>query len=266
MKKLIKKIFEIDKKMLKISNKINNTFFGKVLLKIVSETFLAILIAAAIYTSQALYEDASRLTKDNLCYENLTIGLSEDYINSLFGIPKFTLYDGSIKNNFYQMKDSILRVCLDSEDTTIAYFITVTKSGRAISLSPYYQDKNIKLGEVTFADINILPIKIDANVAASGDEYNYYAEWFYIGNPGSYNTYIYSINSNGICNDYDIKLTGEAYFNYYLKNGKVELENIQQHRYQAKPNTFGVIALGYKDKIDVIPFNDRWKDVCRILR
>lgn len=266
MKKLITRIFEIDKKMLKTSNKINNTFLGKVLLKIISETFLAILIAVAIYASRTLYEDASRLTKDNLHYENLTIGLSEEYVNSLFGIPKSTLYDGSIKNNFYKMKDSILRVCFDSKDTSIAYFITVTKSNRTISISLYYQDINIKLGKSTFDDIDMLPIKIDANVAGSGDEYNYYAEWFYMGNPGGYNTYIYSINSYGISNELDTKLTGDAYFNYYLENGKVELENIKQYRYEAKPNTFGVIAFGYEDLIDVVPYNDRWKDVCRTLR
>lgn len=266
MKKLINKTLELDNKMLKISNRINNTFLGKLMLKIISEIFLAILVAVAIYVSQTLYEDASRLTKDNLYYENLTIGLSEEYVNSLFGIPKSTLYDGSIKNNFYQMKDSILRVCFDSEYTTIAYFITVTKSNRTINLSPYYQDTNIELGKSTFDDINMQPIKIDANVAGSGDDYNYYAEWFYMGNPGSYNTYIYSINSYGISNELDIKLVGEAYFNFFLKNGEVKLENIQQYRYEAKPNTFGVIALGYQDKIDVIPYNERWKDVSRMLR
>lgn len=265
MKKIITKISNIDKKMLNISTKINNTFLGKIIIKITSETLLAILIAVAIYASQILYEDASRLTKENSYYENLTIGLSEEYVNYLFGVPKFNLYDGSIKNNFYQMKDSILRVCFDSTNTSIAYFITVTNSDRTISLSSYYQDINIKLGESTFDNIGMEPIKIDVNVAGSGDAYNYYSEWFYIGSPGNYNTYVYSLNSYGIFNEVDINLIIEAN-HYFLESNQVELENIQQYRYEAKPNTFGVIALGYEDLIDVIPSNEIWKDVYSTLR
>ena len=121
----------------------------------------------------ALQEHTSRIDNDNQNFNSLSIGLNEDYVNSLFGIPIMTFpeysmvlnddyfyvnLDFPLRNNFYILEDSVLRVVFDNRNAVVAYFITITEMGRVIPLSVPFKADRIYLGECTFYSISLIVV------------------------------------------------------------------------------------------------------------
>lgn len=250
--------------------RVNKYFLGKFCFKLVSQAFLAIFIAIAISFSTFMYNHITRIKTENDNYNNINIGENEIYINSLFGTPKvseFTI-DTKLKNNFYVLKDSVLRAVFDNEKL-VAYFITITDNKRKILLKAHYQD-NYVLGNVYYGNLTYTIDHALVRVTASGKE-TFYCEWYFLGGPGNYNYYTYSImNYGSFKGKNEAQLINQAHKQSIKNDDYSELlsaksiKNILKYRENACPNTFGIVDECYADKISIM-MDENWDNVLGIL-
>ena len=130
----------------------------------------------------------------------LNAGVHIDNFKNIFGTPLFV--NGTlIKEYIFVNNYFYLQAITDSSGTILAYSITIREKNfnPQIDLGPYTSNnisKKIILGETTYlglADFSD-PNEIFSYVGA----HNYhYTEGYYFGNPGKYQTFIFSTNESG---------------------------------------------------------------------
>lgn len=237
---------------------------SKFLKWIVPQIVSALLIAAAIWGSSYLIQNLNKIHEEDKIINDISLGVSNEYLNYTIGVPKIEFVDKYGYNNcFYKLDTVTVRGILDN-NVLVSYFITITDNKRKISISeivPLCNDE--KLGKVKFSQIQIgeninYPDYVDGNVSANL-VYEYYYETYYYGNSGQYNYYCYAILPYG----YIHKDSGNLLFNfseYYLKNDEKErdITLFKDERMLARPNTIGVINKDYIEEINPVFPNDDW--------
>lgn len=239
--------------------------------KIIGEVFLAIVIGVAIYLSNQMYDTATRIRIEDEKLENLAVGISQDYMNSLFSIPQVD-YISELNGNHvstYILEDSVILATFDN-NLLVSFFIAVTDKDRIIDLASYCNQDGIFLGKSTFYDTSKNP-EAEVNIPASGT-YLYYCETSSYGRPGNFNSFVYAYTTYGAdVSDYTSELissAGSYLLDMYVgpdadkSTLKTEYEEIRK---KAKPNTFGIIMSGYEDEISVIPIDEEWINILGII-
>ncbi|MDL2287877.1 hypothetical protein LJC32_00660 [Oscillospiraceae bacterium OttesenSCG-928-F05] len=260
-------LIKADKWAMKSLKQFKATFLGLITTKLLSEVFLAILVAMAVYVAQSWYGSNQVLKIENENYNNISVGVYTEYVNSLFGIPKVNFIDETTgsRNSFYVMDGSVLRTVCDESGTVVAYFITITNKGRTVRLDGHDPLNDFVLGK---NDFSVLPnpLGAEANISNGLSAYSYYCEKQYFGSLGGYCDYFYGIVDYGYFNTEKTGNLVSAAFHSFLENDTLELDQIYEHRVGAVPNTFGVVSMGYDKDISIIPFSDGWVDVYRMLK
>ncbi|MHB8128953.1 MAG: ETEC_3214 domain-containing protein [Mobilitalea sp.] len=257
----------------KISIKIKNLrkyILIRFITKFFSEVLLAIIISVAIYMSNTFYDEASRLKIENEKLRSLAVGISQNYMNSLFSIPQvdYTSIDG-YHVSAYILNDYVILATFD-KDLLVSFFLAIVDNERKIDLSTYYGQENIVLGKSTFYDTSNKP-NAEVNIPASGT-YMYYRETSSYGRPGDFNSYVYAFTPYGT----DVGTDASNIINAsreYLDDtiGEANNDNLiykdeyDNARKMVRPNTFGIIMSGYEEKISIIPYDDEWINILGVI-
>lgn len=242
----------------KLYEKLSTKFVGKVLIKVMSEIILAVLVSVFLFWGTSIYESNKILKTENDKLSQIYVSVSNEYINSLFGEPYITVEeDDALISNFYILSAGILRTV--SENNVVkAYFITSQNENRNIPVTSC-NNKKYKIGKCNYSDIDFSNPDIKANLNGNG-RYCFYSEVQGTGRYAMYNYYLFATIPYGFVDNESSQLCNE----YSLSNSVSE-KDIAALRKKATPNTFGVIADGYENKIDIIPFVSEWENIYYML-
>lgn len=259
MKNVFKRIFDC---IGSVCNKTMCAILGEMTLKeairkLVGEIILALLIASAVYGATALYDivNSNRIENDQL--NQLYVSVSNEYVESLFGKPYIQVDEAEeLKSSFYVLNGVVLRTVSDN-DSVVAFFITAVEKSRKVPVDSYEDQKRI-IGKMKYSDVAFTnPVNV-ANTAMSG-RYTYYSELQETGRYGMFNSYIYGTAPYGFVDSETIE---------FIRVSTIENESsqkIQSLKEKAYPNTFGVIASGYEEKISIIPLCEDWDSIYYML-
>lgn len=241
-----KKIKQADAKASLIYEKLSKLLAFRIITKLAGEIVLACFVAFAVYVATGIYNDMRVVSQENKKIDNVYISVSDDYVESLFGIPIVSEEDSNhLINKFYLLDDAVLRT-VSKDDSVIAFFVTSKKRSRKIPVSSY-NNKTVKIGSITYAKNCEYNEKLHTDYFISGQgRINYYCEFFYTGRSRMYNIYIMGTVAYGF-NDQNAK-------DLLLDTRDNPIEsNIITLRKKARPNTYGVIANGYENMVSIIP-------------
>jgi len=257
-----------------ISKKYNA--FRKPLKWFVSEFILGLTIVLGVFISNVLYDNYQKNKHENFALKNISLSMSVEYTNYLFGMPKFSVYDNEklFLHNFYEINGCLVRVSF-LNNKAIAYFFIIIDNRRTIDLNNHYQQEFI-LGKDSYANVmvnkvselgNIVPYKIEYEYSMNPRD-NYYSEWYPQGRWANYNTIVYGTVPMGNSNKFDIMIIRDIQF---IKNDYKDLDMLstisklnEQKRLSALPNVFGVISFDYEDAFDFISPNNDWMHIYQI--
>lgn len=255
---MIKSFIKIDKSFSELHKKVSQSFFGKISLKLLSEVFLALVIALAVYLGTVAYENSKIESIENENLNKLYISVSNDYVESLFGEPYIKIRESdSLQSQFYLLKDAVLRTVTD-KDIVVAFFITSKNENRSIPILTFYSQKQT-IGKTNFYKIELSNPTIEANLNNNG-RYCYYGEIQGTGRYAMYNYYLFATVSYGFIDDASARLCEKHSTDNFISE-----EEKDSLRKKAKPNTYGVIADGYEETISLIPFVDEWENIYYLL-
>lgn len=223
---------------------------GKILKKyfpnIITGIIVAIFVPLISFFLESIDEEKS------LYYDlhNIGLGMSEQYMEECFGVPKYIYYDNEndIVENIYYTENEVIRaffVDLKLE----GYFITMlNKNPFGLKLPKIYRKytNDKKIGDISYYEIIEKPIRIYGNQGVGYSHYAYLEENYFAGN-GRYNRFYFGFFDYGygtknvdktdkVKEEYDgVKM--EGYEVYYVDRKK------------SYPNTYGICSPRYFDKI-----------------
>jgi hypothetical protein len=226
---------------------------SKKLLVVLCSVIVMGLIAVAIYLGASKQDSAG--IDDKL--QEIYISTSHNYVNSLFGEPKISVKESdSLRSNFYLLDDAVLRTVTE-DDSVVAFFITSKTEENKISVTSINSEEVI--GEASFLATEFPNPEIKADFSGNG-RYNYYAEIQGTGRYAMYNYYVFATLPYGFLDDEGAELCRQ-----FSQEEPDAIESVESLRDKATPNTFGVIADGYEEKITMIPEVNNWADIYYLL-
>lgn len=259
--------------------RLNKYISFRIIIKLFWEIVLACLVALAVYAATALYNDISAISKENNNLNNIYISVSNEYVESLFGIPVVSEEDENhFENNYYLLDNAVLRT-VSKDNSVVAYFITSKKTSRKI-LSYYKFNETVILGKTTYANIRVNNYTPKTDSSFCGDpSVNYYAELFPTGRERMYNTYVFGTVAYGFNDQNTIELLEASYFKSKSEDSdnsdlavdvNIDENDLIKLREKARPNTYGVIANGYEEMISIIPQGElssgNWSDIYYLIK
>lgn len=240
-------------------SKWQKSFFGKIVLKLISEIVLACLIAAAVYFATNAYNTVTAVSDDNRKINQVYISMSEEYAGLLFGTPYISFVDeNNLENNFYILNKSIVRTIVD-KNNIVAFFVTSTDIKTKLPVNSISNEEKV-IGEVVYSDINFFNPQVEANINTNG-RYVYYSEIQGTGRYAMYNYYIFGFLPYGFIDDSTPELINLVAY----EDQNIDPCQLYEIKKKAKPNTFGVVSNGYEDIISILPFCDDWENIYYLL-
>ena len=198
----------------------------------------------------------------------LSAGVNLIYFTDILGNPTFiNNKEGDISENVFINNDFYVQAYVDNNKSVLAYSITTRREGfnPEIKLGPYSSNKEAKtimLGKTKFFEIGN-PEKITSYIGAHDF---YYSEEYYFGNPGNYQSYIFSLNEAGYLG-IEYENDKNFYAPPYTNNNTITNEEIRWFRNNAIINTYTITApfIGLNNTLDGLEFGPGYNQV-RILK
>lgn len=251
--KIMKCLLGIDSKLQKSISPYTNTILAKLLVWLLSEIVLAIVVGYFVNLFNVYQtkknQDAIEIKKINRIY----VQVSDDYVESLFGTPVISIRgEGQMVESFYTLDTCVLRTVSDN-NTVVAYFVTITSEECFVPLI-LYDDDVYNLGMITYDQFPMVynhSVVIEANAESDG-RFCYYGEKHGTGRWAMYNFYVLGNVAYGYLDIDSINLINSA----GGFSGLAGFVDPEEQRKQTKPNTYGVIAYGYQDRIGVMSDNN----------
>ena len=257
--KLLIKLKKADEHANKIYSTCQKSFLGKIALKLISEITLACLIAAAVYLATNAYHTATAVSDDTKKINQVYISMSEEYADSLFGTPYISFVDeNNLENNFYILNRSILRTVVD-QNNIVAFFITSTDIKAKIPVTSISDEIKV-IGKAVYSDIDFPNPQIEGNINNNG-RYVYYSETQGTGRYAMYNNYIFGFLPYGFCDNSTPALINLVAF----EDETYDVEQLNEIKKKAKPNTFGVVDPDYQELISILPLCEEWENMYYLL-
>lgn len=195
-----------------------------------------------------------------IAYEKISkinTGIHINYLKPIIEEPiKTRGLSGELKGySEYLYADNFffLQIIINEEGAIVAYAVTLIEDYFKPELPKIFSSSNkiLKLGDITFSDINN-PVAI---IAGFNGMAPFYEEQYYFGNPGFYKMYFLNWSPSGIQEelsdrDYDILYKLAENKNKYKKAFTLNSDIFREefigeedsiYRYYVKPNTYGVI-------------------------
>ncbi len=244
-----------------------------IIMSIIIATTSGIVVAFRSYKINEKVEEqkVEETIKKNL--NNINLGMSNNYINELFGSPivkdesYYKTDEGEqdvLITSCYKLGECVL-LCLYHKESIVAFVIVV--NDKNIYQTPNTRfSKSFNLLDFTYADFYKEfedAEYISGNLPANNDDFAYYFEIYYGANSARYNSFIignykdynglnkideFTNKSNELIRcgqNYRSKTNGNDIINY----------NYEQHyelRKQVYPNMFGIVSPSYIEKFAVV--------------
>lgn len=239
--------------MLKIKIHITDSMLKKIktvcnwLLK---EVVAGVTVAAAIAVATLVVSEYTKYKQEQENLELLYLGLSRQYVESVFGIPvvEFTEAESNTIRAFYKQKYSVVS-CSYADDHIVAFFVIVNADKKLYRI-PYnfFIDDPAYLTDFTYADFSEKADDFEANCSANNDDYAYYTETYYGAAAAEYNYYIIGSYKNYFDNSY-MPLISNALTAWNDENNFYKTDEYYSVRTKAEPNVFGMVDAQYVDSI-----------------
>ena len=193
-----------------------------------------------------------------------TVGLGEtkEYIEDIFGVPVVEVtyddnnkYYSGLTDAYYKFDHCILN-CVYSENTIIAFFVTVNKK----NVYKVISNRKQSLGKFSYDDFfYTTPDYVFVNRPANNDDYYYYQEVYYGAGPADYNYYVLASYKDYMFDHRDSSVgqlisyfeDAGAYEKNTFESAVYETEECKKLRKRICPNTYGMICEGYQEIITV---------------
>ncbi len=159
----------------------------------------------------------------------LSTGISQKYVESIFGIPLIENTDDKLSQYIYSFDQFYLQVIFDDQESVKFYAVT----SKSKDFTPEIPFLGSALGSRTFSKISEDYEFIYSNLSS---KYYEYAESHYFGNPGNYRTYYLVYSPSGFDFNNDIKKVYSISEDEYLQNKS----KIDELRNWLIPNTYAV--------------------------
>lgn len=230
------------------------TFMKSIFSDTAKEVAKGMLIGVGIALFGFIKSPINDIIDTNNAINNISIGESKEYINTLIGIPQYEMEDSGLINALYDYNNVIFRVVFD-KNMCVAYFITVRDKNNFLD----FKNFNAKLGKDTYTVIfDANPYNLEAGISNGTDAYVYYWENFYSGASTLYNDWVLGYSTYGFNDENSDKLLAKTWDLELSENEAVKEEQVHEYRIKAKPNTIGCILTKYKDTIKPVIENDEW--------
>ncbi len=216
---------------------------------LLKEIIAGLMVAAAVAGATLLIDDYRINQNEKAQLKSLHLGLSTQYIDSVFGIPMVQFYDASCSADIsiYKQRNSVVW-CAYVEDQAVAYVIIVKDRSNIYSVNAK-RLKGAFLTKFSYADFSAKSQNPQINAAVNNDDYSYYSETYYGAGPADYNYYILG-----------------SYKSYFNKDDYNKLllccwsdtpdSEVEILRRSITPNAFGMIKAGYEETISLIPMGN----------
>ena len=213
-------------------------------------------------------EQEEREIDVNTVIKKLHLGMNRNFVSELIGTPEYCFYEEELSNMFYVMETDkiIIRCIFTSEDLMAGYIVTAqSEDGRIEFPDPKYDNRVLKYGSSTFkyAEYDKPDDKPDAGMG-NDVAYNHHWQCYPLLDKEGYSGCIATILPYGFYEAESDALMGAAWAkkeSLSALNGigfDVEKE-ISKCKEILHPNTYGIIDMNYKDKIN--PCIENEKDV-----
>lgn len=206
----------------------------------------------------------------NRIIKKLRLGMNKNYVNELIGTPEYYFDEEELSNLFYVMEADkvIIRCIFTNEDLMVGYIVTAQNKDEQIEFpDPKYDNRVLKYGSSTFkyADYDKPDDKPDAGMG-NDVAYNYYWQCYPLLEQEGFNGFIAAILPYGFYEEGAETLMGAVWAKKEslpaLNNIGFDVdEEISKYKEILNPNTYGIIDMNYKDKIN--PCIENEKDISR---
>lgn len=211
--------------------------------------------------------------------DKLAIGISEEYVSSILGVPLISHIDDNGMTDCYYVMNGIIVRTLYWENILNAYFITITDKERTYEVKN--RNYNYVLGEDTYDDFSEHVLGIESKISGSGN-IHFYGEVRDTGRRNMFNSPVLATMQYGT--DFDENpglLIENAYvaimkhygddidaMDYYIQDTEW-IENIlgivDEERRTIRPNTYGEIGGRYDMNIRILDRHSSWTKITQIL-
>ncbi len=206
------------------------------------------------YEPQDTEEDNMEI---NEMLQELSLGMSEEYIKEMLGTPKFQLLDHQLDNEFYVLEENIIIRCIFEENhSMVGYIVTAKQADESIEFpDPTHNDKALKFGynTISSSEYETYNDKPLANLG-NGNAYNYYWQCYQLVQAKEASGFVIAILPYGFYekDSYELmRLAGadEIMMSVYTEN-EIDVERkISEYKEELHPNTYGIIDIDYKEYI-----------------
>lgn len=190
---------------------------------------------------------------ENSIIEDLYLGESKEYIESIFGKPRFEFGDSELINSFYSLKYIVIRFVFDKNESLVGYFVTSKYKDSKIKIrGPLSNGEIIVIGENTFEPESYTEAVVSGGVGMGGMSAinTYYWEYSFMYGVGLYKTYVAAIFPYGFTESESYNLMSIAAME------SAESQEIFNYREKLHPNTIGMMDSNYTETIKPYMAND----------
>lgn len=232
---------------------------------IIVGVIIGIIVVALTPLVEKLYATREAKVEQKTHLSEISLGLSYNYINSLFGNPivenssvyylsKYQDYeDAEITTAAYKLNDCVL-LCMYDHNSLAAFVVVVNKQDTYYFPSSLYLD-DLALLDYTYAELVNVPEDYHGNMAANNDDYPYYYEVHYGGGAMTYNSYILGSYKDYISNAWiEIAKYAQDISMDKYRPGLTEEEynKLLEFRKNIYPNVFGLVSYKYVDDFNFV--------------
>lgn len=218
---------------------------------LIKEVVAGLVVAAAIAVATLWINNYQTYQKEKAQLEKLHLGLSSQYVESIFGIPMIQFYDSNCKADIsiYKQNNSVVW-CAYVEENTVAYVVIVKSSDKLYKVnSNIMMSEDAYLTKFTYSEFATESENSEINVPANNDDYAYYSELYYGAGPADYNYLILGSYKSYFNEDDFAKLLSCQ----WSEIPEAEINILRAH---VTPNAFGMIKAGYEDVFSLVPMGE----------
>lgn len=204
-----------------------------------------------------LESDKEHNMEINEMIQELSLGMSEEYVKEMLGIPVYRLEEQQLINEFYILEKTIIIRCIFEErGVLVGYIVTAKQADKSIEFpDPMHNGGVLKYGSSTInvSESDTYKGEMIANLG-NGDAYNYYWQCYHLVHVEEVSGFIVAILPYGFYEENANELMKFAGADKVMlsaySNIEVDLEDkILEYKEQLHPNTYGVIDIDYKESI-----------------
>ena len=236
-----------------VSKILKNLKFAVYIKYLIKESISGIVIAAAVAAATLMVDNYTAIQEEGNKLSKVSIGLSEQYIESVLGVPIAKEYDdmSEVEIVYYKLDNSVTWCAYDEEDKVVAFVITTnTKRNMYKVKANSYMKEDAYLNDFSYSEFSDT---IQNPIINPADDVNhaYYQEMYKGIWDEAHGSYFLIGTYQDRINDTPFDEIFDAIIGYQIE--EVTEEQLNQMRSRMFPNTYGMIMQGYHIELGVYP-------------